>query len=144
MCKKFGKAFESLIIDQELAYKEVFNASVKHVQQHHRVMFMDMQQSVAIGVNALTTFMHFNEFCLISEDQTRLTAGLEQAQELVMACLGYDPDGDEDDDGDEDSGDDEGAESDEELEPSDPAEMEPLDVVEVPSAPSDTSTVKLA
>lgn len=120
ICSKCGTTFSSLIIDQELAYKEVFNKSVKHITTSHRAMFEEMQKSVAIGVGALTTFMHLSEFCLIPEDQIRLTAAMEQAQELILACVGYDPEEDDEEDELEDAN-----ETTDEPPATDPIEVEP-------------------
>lgn len=106
ICKKCGEIFESLIIDKQLAWNEIFKASGKHVQHRHKAMFEEMQKAVITAVGALTVAMHTEEFCIIPEDEVRLMAIITTSQDVVMAAIGYDPANEEDEefeDEDEDS-----------------------------------------
>ena len=98
LCSKCGERFESLIIDQELAYKEVFGASCRHVKTKHPAMFAEMARAIAVSVGALTTFMHFEEFVVVPEDESKIQEGIAKSQEVVMAAMGFDPEDDEDED----------------------------------------------
>ena len=95
-CSKCGEKFESLIIDREIAYTEIFNASCKHVKNKHNAMFLEMARAVAVSLGALTTFLHFNEFILVREEETFVVDKVEQAQEVVLAAMGFDPEEEED------------------------------------------------
>ena len=101
LCSKCGERFESLIIDQELAYKEVFNTSCRHVKTKHPAMFAEMAKMVAMCVGAMATFMHFNEFAVVPEDEAKIQEGIVKNQEVVMAAMGFDPEDDEDEEEDE-------------------------------------------
>jgi predicted transcriptional regulator len=102
LCSKCGERFESLIIDQELAYKEVFNASCRHVKTKHAAMFAEMARAIAVSIGAMTTFMHFEEFVVVPEDETKIQEGIMKNQEVVMVAMGFDPEDDEEDE-DEDT-----------------------------------------
>ncbi len=105
LCSKCGTRFESLIVDRELAWKELYTTSAKHIQHRHKGMFEEMQKAVMISITSLTTFMHVSEFCTIPEEEVILQAIVEKAQDIVMAAIGFDPEDDEDDviEDDEDS-----------------------------------------
>src|ERR1035437_1378504 len=101
LCSKCGERFESLIIDQELAYKEVFTASCRHVKTKHSAMFAEMARAIAVSVGAMTTFMHFEEFVVVPEDETKIQEGIMKNQEVVMVAIGFDPEEEEDEEEDE-------------------------------------------
>jgi heterodisulfide reductase subunit C len=103
ICSKCGEVFESLIIDKEIAYKEVFDKSCKHVVKNHHAMYMTMGKAVGVSVNALTSFMHLSEFVVIPESEVRIQALMEQAQEIVMTAVGFEreEDDEENDDGED-------------------------------------------
>ena len=101
LCSKCGERFESLIIDQELAYKEVFNTSCRHVKTKHPAMFAEMARAIAVSVGAMTTFMHFEEFVVVPEDETKIQEGIMKNQEVVMVAMGFDPEEEEDEEEDE-------------------------------------------
>jgi hypothetical protein len=63
-------------------------------------MFQEMVKVVAISVGALTTFLHFSEFVVVSEDEKMINEKIEQSQEIVMTAMGFDPEEDEDEEDD--------------------------------------------
>ena len=101
LCSKCGKRFESLIIDQNLAFKEISNASLRHIKVDHSAMFHEMSKAIAVSVIAMSTFMHFDEFVIVPEDELKIQEGLGKNQEIVMAAIGFDPDEEEDEEEDE-------------------------------------------
>lgn len=106
LCSKCGARFESLIVDRDLAFKEIMGVSMKHVQHRHKDMFNEMGKSMAICMAALSNFMHLSEFCIVPEEEEKIQDNMEQMQELVMVGIGFDPEEDEEDDneGDEEEG----------------------------------------
>jgi hypothetical protein len=129
LCSKCGERFESLIIAQELAYKEVFGASCRHVKTKHPAMFAEMARAIAMSVGALTTLMHLDEFVVVPEDEKVVIEAIDKNREIIMAALGYDPEDDEDEDEIED-------------EDTDGGELPDVGVIELPdAAESDKSKV---
>jgi hypothetical protein len=61
-------------------------------------MFAEMARAIAISVGAMTTFMHFEEFVVVPEDESKIQEGIAKSQEVVMAAMGFDPEDDEDED----------------------------------------------
>lgn len=124
-CSKCNTQFESLIIDKDIAWKEIFTKSTNHLKFKHPAMFEEMKQTVAIAIGAITTFLHFSEFVTIPEDETEILERIEKCQEVGMTALGFDPEDDEDD---------------EEFEDDDiPAEEMPLGDIELPEGVEDNA-----
>lgn len=103
LCSKCGEGFDSLIIDQSIAWKECIERSMKHVKYKHPEMFKAMGEAQQIAVPALSLFMHLNEFVMIPENNEFGKKSYEQTQELVMVSLGFDPDGDDEEEDVEDN-----------------------------------------
>ena len=111
-CSKCGEKFYSLIIDQDIAYREVFNKSTQHVKNKHSDLFKEMLKAAGASMAALTTYMHFDEFVIVPDTENKITEIIEKAQEIVMAALGYDPGEEEDDEEDDIDSSEEGGEPD--------------------------------
>jgi hypothetical protein len=90
-CSKCDTPFESLIIDRDIAWKEILTKSSNHIKFKHPAMFQEMSQTIAITITHLTTFMHMNEFVIVGEEETEIQERLEKCREVVMGAIGYDP-----------------------------------------------------
>ncbi len=97
ICSKCGEVFESLILDQEIAFKDVLTHSMKHCNKKHREQFELVGKAVAIGMANLTNFMYIDEFVLIPEDEMLISEKVEKMIETVMLGVGYDPKEDDND-----------------------------------------------
>lgn len=95
LCSKCGEAFTSVIIDQDIAFKEVLVASMKHCRHKHKEQFELVGKAIAVGMANLTNFMHIDEFCVIPEDEEIIQGKVESMIETVMLGVGYDPQEDE-------------------------------------------------
>ena len=95
-CSKCETPFESLIIDQDIAWREILTKSSNHIKFKHPAMFQEMSQTIAITMTHLTTFMHMNEFVIVGEEEKEIQERLEKCQEVVMSAIGFDVDEDED------------------------------------------------
>jgi hypothetical protein len=104
-CSKCDTPFESLIIDQDIAWKEILTKSSNHIKFKHPDMFKEMSQTVAITMTHLTAFMHISEFTIVGEEEIEIQNRLETCQEVVMAAIGFDSEEEEFED-DEDEEDD--------------------------------------
>ncbi len=95
LCSKCGDKFESLIIDQDMAFKEVMTSSMKHCRTKHKDQFELVGKAIAIGMANLTNFMHIDEFCVIPEDEEVVKGKVESMIETVMLGVGFDPEEDD-------------------------------------------------
>ena len=127
-CSKCDIPFESLIIDQDIAWKEILTKSSNHIKFKHPAMFAEMSQTVAICMTHLTSFMHVSEFMIVGEDEKEIQERLEKCQEVVMTAIGFDPMDDDEEDDEEFE-----YEDDEDI----PAEEIPLGDIELPEGVED-------
>jgi hypothetical protein len=130
-CSKCNLVFESLIIDQDIAWKEILTKTSNHIKFKHLEMFKEMSQAVAVTMSHLTAFMHMSEFMIISDEEKEIQERLEKCQEVVMTAIGFDP-YDEDEDEDEDL-------EDNEI----PAEEIPLGDIELPEGVEDANKTEI-
>lgn len=90
-CKMCGYQFESLILDKEMAFKEIEEKSTRHVAQKHPGECKEMQKAVAVIMPALLRVLHFGEFVMVPTDEEFVEARIDKSRDIVMAALGYDP-----------------------------------------------------
>jgi hypothetical protein len=109
VCSKCGLAFESVLIDQGDAFKEILIKSQNHVKFRHQDIFGALALSVQMALAALATLIHFDECIVIPEDEKWVNQQMEKNQEIVMIALGYDPNEEEEED-DNDNQEEEGEE----------------------------------
>ena len=103
LCSKCGLAWDSVILDQRLAFSELVVKSTNHIKFKHPDLF----NALAVGIQkcsmALAQIVHFDECVVIPEDQVWIKEQIVENTKLVMMALGYDEDEDE---GDEDDSED--------------------------------------
>lgn len=90
-CKFCGYQFESLILDKEIALKELETKSTRHIQQKHEDKLQQLATAIQVANYSLTSFMHFDNCVFIPEDETFVQGQIDKRQEIVMVALGYDP-----------------------------------------------------
>ena len=118
VCKKCGFMFETLIIDQKIAFNDLGIKSSNHIKFKHPEIFEALAVAIQKCSMALAQLLHFDECIVVPEEEVWILSQLEEAQKVVMMALGFDP---EEDDDDEDEDDDEG----------DDGVGEPAEVVEI-------------
>jgi len=105
VCSKCGEQFESLIVDRDLALKELETASSKHIHRRHKETYEQVAKAIAVCSVAIARLLHMTECVVIPEEEGYILEKIDEAQELVMMAIGYDPEEDEEDE-DEEEGDD--------------------------------------
>lgn len=91
-CVKCGKGFESLIVDRELAWKELYGTSLKHTMRQHPEIAAKLQAEVGKLMVAASVFMTASETLVIPENEEFINKHLEGLQEIVMSAAGFDVD----------------------------------------------------
>lgn len=94
LCSKCGHRFESLIIDKEVAAKQLIQKLSDHALAKHRDGFQLLQKGAALATAALGQFMFLDELAIIPEQETFLAECMEKCQDVVMTALGYDAEDD--------------------------------------------------
>lgn len=89
-CVKCGKPFESLIINQELAWKEIYGLALKHIMRQHNDVAAKLQGDVARLMVAASVYMTVSEALLVPEDEKFIAAHMEELQEVLMSAAGFD------------------------------------------------------
>lgn len=102
LCKVCGKTFESVIVDRDLAFREVEEMSTQHVRLHHKELFAAVAKGVQKCSFALARILHFDNCAVIPDDESYAIGKIEGTEELVMLALGYDPDVEEEEEEEED------------------------------------------
>ena len=101
VCSKCGHLVESLIIDQDLAWQEVFGSLNKHVLRQHPEVMGALTQAVKKVAAMLGAYMVINECAVVPEDQTYIINALDEMQVTVMMGIGYDPNDEEEEEEEE-------------------------------------------
>ena len=101
LCSKCGERFESVIVDRDLAIKELSTTSTDHVRRKHRETFELLAKGIQKVSIAVATFMHFDECVTVPEEEKYILEKLDEVQELVMMAVGFDPDEIEEDEEEE-------------------------------------------
>jgi hypothetical protein len=90
-CSKCEEKFESLIIDRKLAMKELVTKSMDHVRKKHREVFELLAMGIQKASTNLACYMHFDECVMIPEDERFIIEQIDEAQDMVMMAVGFDP-----------------------------------------------------
>jgi hypothetical protein len=108
LCSKCGTAWDSLIIDQRLAFKELVDKSTNHIKFKHPELFAALAVGIQKCSMALAQIVHFDECVVIPEEETWIQEQIMENTKLVMMALGFDAEEDEieDEDDSEDEEDD--------------------------------------
>lgn len=101
-CTQCNHPFESLIIDPEIAWKEVYTLLLKHVAKHHpkenQIAASEMQK---VGL-ALVGFCTIATFCEIEEPAPKwLEDHITDMQDCIMQAIGFDPTDEDNEDSEE-------------------------------------------
>lgn len=106
-CSKCGYQLESLIIDKSVALQDISKKLNRHLESQHKDMVLAMGSALQTGATALLFVAPFAEFVFVPEEEEYVQEKLQEAKDIVMALLGYDPEVEEEEDQDsEDENDD--------------------------------------
>lgn len=96
LCSKCGHVIESVIIERELAWAELFANLNKHIMRQHPQVMNVLTQAVKKVAAMLGAYMVMSECAVIPEDQDYVNNRMEEMQDLVMMGIGFDPEIEED------------------------------------------------
>lgn len=100
VCSKCGEKFESLIVDRDLALKELEGASSRHVHKKHRELYEQVAKAIAICSVSIARVVHMTECMVVPEEETYIQEKIDEAQEIVMIAVGFDPEEEEEEEDD--------------------------------------------
>jgi hypothetical protein len=122
-CSKCGLSFETLIIDQHQALKELEAKTINHVKHKHPEIFNPLAEGIQKASMCLARLLHFDECVVVPDNEVWLKDQLMDSQEVVMIAMGYDPNEDEEDE-------------EEELEEGEEEQEEPIEIESIGSVES--------
>lgn len=123
LCSKCGHRFESLIVDRDLAVKELFKSLTDHGKAKHRENMQMLAKGCVMVTAAMSFVLTIDEMAVIPEDETYLQETRTKFVDTIMSGMGYDPeeeevweDEDEDVEGEETETEDDGDDDSDEIE----------------------------
>lgn len=110
-CSECKAKFASLVIDDKLAFQDIYKGLMEHVMKDHKDLAESLAPVSQTAVESLVLVFTLQSFAEIDEGDMVLDKILLDAQVVVMKAIGYDPaeevgDIDEELEGDEDEEDD--------------------------------------
>lgn len=104
-CSECKTLFNSLVIDNKLAFQDIYKGLMDHVIEKHKKQAEELSPISRVAVESLVLVFTLQSFAEIDESETALDKILTDAQVAVMQAIGYDPaeqvDVDEDEEEDE-------------------------------------------
>ena len=89
-CQRCGEKFDSLIIDQNIAMREVTERIVKHCIAKHHEAFKLLQEGIVKVSLAAGGFLTLTELARVPEDEKFVIDKLSECQDILMAAVGFD------------------------------------------------------
>lgn len=91
VCGKCGDMFESLIIDQYLAWKELQDKTAKHAFVKHHDEAVIVAQAVQRAAIAIAMMLHVQEFVIVPTQEVFIMEQIAAARDVCMLAAGFEP-----------------------------------------------------
>ena len=94
-CKFCETMFISLIIDRELAFKQISEKMLEHAKRKHKEEVEQLARQIAMTQVALGQYMAFSKFGKFNTDEESsrwaYTEKVQKCLDIVMAAIGFEP-----------------------------------------------------
>lgn len=94
-CVRCNRAFESALVNNDEALKQLNEHLVRHVERKHPKTFRRVQAQISEAVLALTEYCMLAELSVIPETEEWILDRMETLEDKVMVAVGYDPEEEE-------------------------------------------------
>lgn len=88
-CIVCGKEYQSLLIEQEKAWAEVYGNMIQHVSLSHPKLFKDLQSTSVNAQMAIATYVSIVHVVKETERSPWLNSRLEKIVDSIMLAIGY-------------------------------------------------------
>ena len=88
-CSRCNEKFDSLIIDKNIALKEITDRLVKHIALRHTEILQVLNQAIVKVSMAAGGFLTLTELATIPDEEQFIKDKLSECQDVMMAAIGY-------------------------------------------------------
>lgn len=90
-CVRCNKVFESLVIEPEIAWKDIFTEVQKHVVKKHPKFNQKILDSATKAQITIFSYIVITQTTLTTEDNKWLDKRIGQMRDVIMRLIGYEP-----------------------------------------------------